>query len=110
LGTLGGQDAVYDTASNTLRALPVSSAYIGYERLWRRSFTTALTYGMVNVANLDVQPLDALHRTQRTTVNLTWSPVPQADLVLEFLAGTRVNKDGQSGASSQIQAGWTFRF
>jgi hypothetical protein len=30
--------------------------------------------------------------------------------VLEFLAGRRVNKDGQEGVSSQIQAGWTFRF
>ena len=34
----------------------------------------------------------------------------QADIVLEFLAGTRVNKDGQRAASSQVQAGWLFRF
>jgi hypothetical protein len=110
LGTLGGQDAVFDPTSNTLRALPVWSAYFGYERMWRPTFTSALTYGVVGVTNLDIQPGDALKRTQRTTINLTWTPVPQADFVLEFLAGTRVNKDGQHGESSQIQAGWTFRF
>lgn len=66
--------------------------------------------GIVNVANLDIQPVDALHRTQRTSVTLTFTPTPQLDLVLEFLAGTRVNKDGTRGASSQLQAGWTFRF
>ena len=110
LGTLGGQDAVYDPTTNQLRALLVSSGYVGYERQWRPTFTSAITYGIVNVTNLDVQPDDALHRTQRSSINLTWTPIQQLDLVLEVLGGTRVNKDGRRGTSSQIQAGWTFRF
>ena len=71
---------------------------------------SAFTYGIVNVANLDIQPDNALKRTQRTSVNVTWSPVPQADIAVEFLFGTRVNKDNQHGTSSQIQAGWIYRF
>jgi hypothetical protein len=55
LGTLGGQDAVYDPLRNQLRALVVSSGYLGYERLWRPTFTSAVTYGIVNVDNLDIQ-------------------------------------------------------
>ena len=114
LGSLGGQDAIYDPLEDALRALPVSSGYIGYERMWKSTFSSTFsstfTYGIVNVANLDIQPHDSLRRTQRTSLNLTWSPVPQIDLVVEFLAGTRVNKDGQHGESSQFQAGWTFRF
>lgn len=110
LGTLGGQDAVYDATTNQLRALSVSSGYFGYERLWRPTFTSAITYGIVNVNNLDVQPDDALRRTQRATINLTYTPIQQLDLVLEFLSGTRVNKDRTRASSSQIQAGWTFRF
>ena len=110
LGSLGGQDAIYDAAANSLRALPVSSGYVGYERRWRPTMLSAFTYGIVNVANLESQPGDSLRRTHRTTMNFTWSPIPQADIVVEFLAGTRVNKDGQQGASSQVQAGWLFRF
>ena len=110
LGTLGGQDAVYDAAANSLRALSVSSGYIGYERQWRPTFTSAVTYGLVNVGNLDVQPDNALHRTHRATINLTWNPITNADVVIEFLSGTRVNKDRKRGTSSQIQAGWLFRF
>lgn len=110
LGTLGGQDAIYDAIGNRLRALRVSSGYFGYERRWRPTILSAFTYGIVNVANLDSQPGDSLRRTQRTTMNFTWSPIAQADIVLEFLAGTRVNKDGQRAASSQVQAGWLFRF
>jgi hypothetical protein len=110
LSSLGGQDAVYDSMQVSLRALPVSSGYVGYEHAWTRVFTTALAYGVVNVSNLDIQPGDALQRTQRGSVNLMWNPIPQADIVLEFLAGRRVNKDGQRPISSQIQAGWTLKF
>ena len=64
---------------------------------------------MVNVSNLDTQPGNALHRTQRTSVNLMWNPVPFVDIVVEFLAGTRVNKNGERGSASQIQSGWTLK-
>jgi hypothetical protein len=110
LRSLGGQDAVYDPVGGSLRALPVASGYFGYEHAWSRVFTTALTYGVVNVSKLDIQLDDAFHRTQRTSINLMWNPVPFTDIVLEFLAGTRVNKNGERASSSQIQAGWTLKF
>ena len=110
LSSLGGQDAVYDPVQGSLRALPVSSGYVGYEHAWSPVFTTAVTYGIVNVSNLDIQPEDAFQRTQRTSINLIWNPVPSVDIVLEYLAGTRVNKDGERASSSQIQAGWTLKF
>lgn len=110
LGTLGGQDGVYDPETATLDALHVSSAYVGYERAWRPTVMSAFTYGIVNVRNKSIQPTDALKRTQRATFNITWSPVRQADIGFEFLTGTRVNKDGESAASNQFQLGWTYRF
>ena len=39
-----------------------------------------------------------------------WNPVPFVDIVVEYLAGTRVNKDGQRASASQIQSGWTLKF
>ena len=110
LSSLGGQDAVYDPVQVSLRALPVASGYFGYEHAWSRVFTTAVTYGVVNVSNLDIQLDDAFHRTQRTSINLMWNPVPFVDIVVEYLAGTRVNKNGQRASSSQIQSGWTLKF
>ena len=80
------------------------------QRRIRNRFTTPVTYGVVNVSNLDIQLDDAFHRTQRTSINLMWNPVPFVDIVVEYLAGTRVNKNGQRASSSQIQSGWTLKF
>ncbi len=110
LAALGGQDAVYDSTTNTLEALTVIAAYMGYERKWSPVVRSTVTYGYVVVENLDIQTQDSLHHTNRATANAIWSPVQRIDIVLEFLIGLRANKDHQRGTASQIQSGVTFRF
>ena len=110
LGTLGGQDAVYDPTTNVLVALPVYSTYLGYEHWWTEKFRSTATFGFVFVDNVDIQPFDALHQTTRSSVNLSYSPIDRVDLIAEFLSGRRVNKDRQDGRAGQLQIGWIFRF
>jgi hypothetical protein len=110
LGTLGGQDAVFDPATQTLQSLPVFAAYVGLERNWTSTLRSTVTYGYVRVDNRDIQPDDALHATNRGSVNLSWSPIRRIDLVAEYLLGNRINKDGNSGFSNQLQLGGNFRF
>jgi len=110
LGTLGGQDAVYDPVTNTLHALPVYSTYGGYEHWWSETLRSTATFGLVFVNNLDIQAADALRMTARSSVNIAWSPVKRADLIAEFLFGRRENKDGEDGRAGQVQLGWIFRF
>lgn len=110
LAALGGQDAVYDSTTNTLEALTVLAAYMGYEWEWSTVIRSTVTYGYVVVENLDIQAQDSLHHTNRATANVTWSPVQRIDIVLEFLTGLRANKDHQRGRASQVQSGVTFRF
>jgi hypothetical protein len=89
---------------------PVFAWYFGYERRWNSALRSTFTYGTVLVNNIEPQPGYSLHMTNRGSFNLTWSPIPRVDLVGEFLFGNRINKDGQSGGSSQIQLGTNFRF
>jgi hypothetical protein len=110
LGSLGGQDAYYDPGTSTIEALPVFAWYLGFERRWSSSFRSTFTYGTVVVDNLEQQPADALHMTNRGSFNLTWSPIPRLDLVAEFLFGNRIDKDRRRGSSSQLQLGTNFRF
>jgi hypothetical protein len=110
LGTLGGQDAVFDPSTNTLEALPVGSAYVGYQHWWTETIRTTVTWGSVWVDNLDIQTPDSLHKTQRASLNLSWSPISRIDLVGELLWGRRVNKDRGEGKATQYQFGGVFRF
>jgi len=110
LRTAGGQDAYFDLATGEMAALAVTAAYIGYEHTWSRTLRSALTLGWVWVDVLENQPNDALKYTRRFSLNIAWSPIPRLDLVTEFLTGTRVNKDLQSGNATQIQLGSRFRF
>ena len=110
LGSVGGQDAVYDPAADSLVALPVVSTYIGYEHWWTGRWRSTGTFGWVFVDNLAIQEPDALRRTTRGSINAAWSPIPRVDIVAEFLFGRRTNKDQQDGTAGQFQVGWIFRF
>jgi len=110
LGSLGGQDAVYDPERDELVALPVGSVYFGYQHWWSERVRSTLTLGWVWVDNLEIQPNDALRRTERYSLNLAWSPIPQLDLIAELLWGARYNQDDQYGSATQLQLGGLFRF
>jgi hypothetical protein len=110
LGSLGGQDAVYDPETDSLQPLTAFAYYLGFQHWWKEGLRSTWTYGFVNVGNLEIQTPDSLDKTHRWTANLAWSPILRIDLVLEYLAGTRENKDGETGFSNQLQIGGTFRF
>jgi hypothetical protein len=110
LSAEGGQDGVYDPGLHEMRALFAASGYIGYEHWWTATIRSAVSFGIVNVENLDIQSDDALHLTRRYASNIIWSPIPRLDMVAEFLWGVRINKDGRRGRASQTQIGATFRF
>lgn len=109
LNSLGGQDAVFDSTGH-LEALPVLGWYVDYEHQWANwesaGFTnlrSAFIWSYVVVNNAESQPGDAYNHTHRVSANLVLSPAKRFDIGLEYLYGTRTNKDGRSGHSSQIQ-------
>ena len=110
LRTAGGQDAYFDTTTGEMTVLGVTAAYFGYEHAWSKAIRSTMTLGWVWVNVLENQPNDALKYTRRFSLNLAWTPISRLDLVAEFLTGTRVNKDLQTGTATQIQLGSRFRF
>jgi len=118
LGSVGGQDAVFDPDDGTLRALPVLSSYIGYQHWWRpnkghrwfENSRSTLVYSYVYVDNFDFQEDGAYKATQRTSANFIFSPISAIDLGLEMLWGARRNKDESLGTAFQWQMIATFRF
>ena len=117
LESLGGQDAVVDSAAGKVRPLPAFGWYIAYEHAWKEwaaaeklHLRSTVLWSFVNVNNLDIQPPDSYHKTQRLDVNLVLSMATRVDVGLEYIYGTRTNKDGQSAHANQIQLVGLFRF
>lgn len=116
LNSLGGQDAVFDAAGK-LHALKTVGFYLDYEHQWKEwararkmKLRSSLIWSFVSVENLDFQLPSAYKRTNRYSVNLVFSPLERIDLGLEYIYGTRENKDGSQGSADQIQAVGIFRF
>jgi len=117
LNSAGGQDAVFDTTTGDLGALNALGWFIGYEHHWKEWKTaqtmdlrSTVLWSVVVVDNFDYQPPDAYNRTHRLAANLVFSPTGRADLGLEYIYGTRRNKDGQSAHANQFQLVAIFRF
>jgi hypothetical protein len=117
LASLGGQDGVFDPANNDLRALSAVGWYLDYEHQWKAWASTramrlrsSFIWSFVSIDNLDFQPDDAYRMTNRLSVNLVLSPIDRIDFGLEYIWGTRENKDGDQGNASQVQMVGIFRF
>jgi len=117
LNSLGGQDAVFDPATGDLESLPALGWYLDYEHQWKRWETTramklrsSFIWSYVSVDNLDFQADTAYHRTHRFSVNVVFSPTQRIDVGIEYIYGTRENKNGNRGSSDQFQTVGIFRF
>jgi len=117
LNSAGGQDAVFDTATSELKPLPAVGWYVGYEHRWKEwkaaetmNLRSTVLWSIVSVDNFDFQPSDAYRRTNRLAANVVFSPTTRADFGLEYIYGTRQNKDRQSADANQFQAVALFRF
>ena len=116
LQSLGGQDAVFD-ATGGLHPLKAFGWYLVYEHQWnaweatrRFKLRSSLIWSFVNVDNLDFQLASAYHQTNRYSFNIVFSPISRIDLGVEYLYGTRENKDGHHNSADQIQIVGIFRF
>jgi hypothetical protein len=117
LNSLGGQDAVFDTTTGALKALPALGWYASYEHVWKQwdtaeqmNLRSMVMWSYVNVENFGFQPGDAYDHTNRLSINAVISPSSRVDMGIEYIYGTRANKDGQSGEANQFQLVGLFRF
>jgi hypothetical protein len=117
LNSAGGLDAVFDTTTGELKALPALGWYVAYEHRWREwefmhtmNLRSTVLWSRVIVYNFDDQPANAYHKTNRLATNLVFSPTGRVDLGLEYIFGSRANKDGQRASANQVQLVALFRF
>jgi len=109
LGTIGGQDAIFDDTGN-LKSLTVFATYLAMQKWWKYNLRSTFTAGIVEIDNYDFQSDESYKRTWRTGGNLIWSPTGNIDIGSELLWGERTDKNDASGSATQIQAMARFSF
>ena len=112
LSSLGGQDAVFDTTTGDLKALPAFGWYIAYEHAWKEwkgaetmNLRSTFLWSFVDLLPYDFQPPDTYSKTHRLAVNLVFSPAKRVDVGIEYIDGYRENKDGEHASANQVQLG-----
>lgn len=117
LNSLGGLDAVFDPATGDLKAISALGWFVGYEHHWKEwqkannmNLRSTVLWSLVQVDNYDFQPPDSYEKTNRLALNLVYSPSGRVDVGLEYIYGTRRNKDDQANHANQFQLVGLFRF
>jgi hypothetical protein len=117
LGSAGGMDAVFDTTTGNMEALPALGWYFAYEHAWKQwkavetmHLRSTVLWSIVLVDNTEFQPPNAYYKTNRLGANLVFSPSGRVDVGLQYIWGMRTNKDRQSAKANQFQVVALFRF
>jgi hypothetical protein len=105
-----GLDATFDPV-NGFRAIPSYGWFVAYEHWWAKRWASNFTLGGTTWNNLtDTLPDATYQEATYYSANIIWLPVDRMGVGLEYLYGTRENKDGQSGTAHRLQAGFQYRF
>lgn len=104
-----GLDATFDPA-NGFRTIPTLGWFVAYEQWWSKKWISNFTYGEARSDLTSTLPNNTYQRANYVTANIIWLPVERMGVGLEYLYGTRTNKDGAKGDASRIQAGFQYKF
>jgi len=104
-----GLDAAWDPVAG-FRTIQAQGWFLSYEQWWTDKVASVFTYGQSWVDVPDFLPGDTYKSADYFAMNLIWLPVERMGMGIEFLYGTRENKDGGKGKACRIQTGFQYKF
>lgn len=108
--TFTPQDAVYRNSDQSINPIPELDWFVGYLHWWTNNLRTQLVYSSVKVNNLDIEEDTGLHHTTFALANLSYTLFKRMDIAIEYLYGTRENKNVENGHANRIQIGFNYGF
>lgn len=85
---------------------------VGYAHYWTPSVRSNFAYGRLDLEDHPANSYDGVadERYQTVHANLLWSPIPQADVGIEWITGERKAETGEKGRANRLMLGARFRF
>jgi len=102
-------DAVVDDRGRL--ALPRQfGGFAAYRHFWTDTLRSSLVLSMAHESNPANAPGNTNRETHSAHVNLIWSPVPNADVGVEYIRADRATQDGLKGHLDRLQASAKYTF
>jgi hypothetical protein len=93
-----------------LDLIPVTGWFACYEHWWTQKWISVFSYGESQSDLTDTLPDNTYQEAKYLSANLIWLPVERMGVGLEYLFGTRENKDGQNGEANRLQMAFQYKF
>ncbi len=105
-----GQNLDAIVVGGELRALPITTAVVGYTHHWSSRARSGAAYSLTSFDNDPSQAGSSIHRLDDVRVNLFYLPHPHVDVATELLWGRRRNANGDKGEAWRLQFGVIYHF
>jgi len=104
-----GLDATFDPV-NGFQTISSNGWFMAYEQWWADNWASVITYGETHSTLPATLPTNTYQGATYGSANLIWFPVDRMGVGVEYLYGTRVNLDGQSGIAQRFQMAFQYKF
>ena len=91
-----------------LEALPVAAVMASYEHFWTESLSSNFCYSVAHASSTHGQAGSAIQNLEYAAVNLAWRYSSWASVGVEYLYGSREDRDGSLGEANRVMV--SFRF
>ena len=105
----GGIDGGLD-GNGDLAAIPVTAAYVYYNKQWNKKWSSAIGYSYLTVDNLVTQKDLALKNSSYASSNLIWYPTTQVKAGIEVLYGDVQSNAGSEADNYRLQMSVAFKY
>jgi len=98
----GGQDAVYNNATEKLEPLKEIGFFAAYQHWWTDKLRSTVGGSYTRVDNRSAEPSNAFKRAIDTLANLIYSPIKPLDVGIEYHWGQHEIKNGRTGHANRL--------
>jgi hypothetical protein len=97
-GTDGGVDA-----NGVIELDPVLSWVVGYEVDWTDRLSSTFVYSLAEGTTASFRPASTVEAADYLAANLVFEPLPRLSYGIEYLYGSRTDKDSAQGEAHRLQ-------
>jgi len=103
-------DAVYDPEADNMTRKFIQGGFLTYTHIFSPVWRFSATFGLSYLEDKDFEPAETFKSSRYLAVNIFYYPIETINIGLEYTAGSRTNKDDQTGQATRISmiAGFSF--